>query len=167
MVRYDFNRLALYLSFRTPIGGGELLPFPPLTAPLGPATISLLSALTYVHHCSVADHGKRWGRSPPPPGVKVGRPALGGIRSIHQRAISVPADSVSPSAACVPAAHRTEKVEKQNFFFCNSVCIFNKIRFIYENNLTSLISDIRKKSFLHFITRAQLTQGWAIAGQPL
>jgi len=29
LVRYDFNRLAVYLSFRTPIAG-KLPPFPPL-----------------------------------------------------------------------------------------------------------------------------------------
>jgi len=34
LVRYDFNRLALYLSFRTPIGG-KLPPFP---LPPGSAT---------------------------------------------------------------------------------------------------------------------------------
>jgi len=30
-IRYDFDRIAVYLSFRTPIGGS----FPPLAAPLG------------------------------------------------------------------------------------------------------------------------------------
>jgi len=34
LVRYDFNRLAVYLSFRTPIGG-KLPPSPSLAAPLG------------------------------------------------------------------------------------------------------------------------------------
>jgi len=39
-VRYDFNRLAVYLSFRTSIGGSS--PSPPLAASLYTRTIDLL-----------------------------------------------------------------------------------------------------------------------------